>query len=401
MAKPRGSLQIMFPDGTECAAWTSASVRESFLDALNSYEFTVEPPANQVPTYREKLKRGEKLSFNVNGNPLASPIIQTVDSRVDANSVTMSVACQSVLTTCYAGNVDPDLSRRWENDVTVDQLVLEVLALYGFDELEGDATAHVNALTGKSVSGRGSGVNVQALKLRDIQAQEGEAAYAFVSRIFKRLGAFLHVNHSGGLLLRAPDYDQAAAYTVVQDSTRTTSGDRALIPPGIQLHDSNQGLFSETVVRGHPPDDKQRKQTAPPLARVAAGGLTRPSGAPYDTAPTTSLDAGPGVYASTAAPYKPRFVHDKQARDADHCRNRARLIMGLSAANAYWLSCSVDGLVAQTGRVWTPDTVVRTVVEALDIDEELWVLERRMTADQSAERTHLRLLPKGALVLTA
>jgi prophage tail gpP-like protein len=74
--------------------------------------------------------------------------------------------------------------------------------------------------------------------------------------------------------------------------------------------------------------------------------------------------------------------------------------MGLRAEKAFYVQGEVDGMVSATGRLWQVDTMVHVVIEAEGLDEDMWVAEVRRTADaQGGQRTHLRLLPKGALVL--
>ena len=399
MPRVGNSLSIHFSDGTPCVAWTRASVRESFIDPLNAYSFRVEPPQGQLALYRAKLKRGEPISIRVDGNPLASPLIQTVTTTIGSGGSALDVDCASALCTPYDGSCDPEYTRSWDNDVSVDEVVLGILSLYGFDGLQGDASAHVNALTGKGIKGRAAALNIRALKLRDIQAQEGEAAYQICSRIFNRLGGALHVDYTGELLLRKPDYDQQAAYSLVQDADQSTPGNRFLSDPGITLRQSNEGLYSEVVVRGASVDGKGKTQTGQPMARVAVEGATRPTDAPFAKAVSTTVPAGNSAYSSTTAPYKPRYVLDKDCRDDERCRNAATLIHGSRAAQAYWLQGTVDGLVSHTGRVWAPDTVARVYVAALDMDEEMWILDRSFEVDDKGERTSLRLIEKGALTL--
>lgn len=393
-----GTLSVRFSDGTDCTAWTKATLRESFTDPLGSYSITVEPPRAEIQKYIAALRRGERLEFRVNDNPLAVAIITTCDSNVGRSGVSIGVECKSLLCTAYEGSVDPELTRRFKADVSVDTLILDVLGHYGFDTLIGDSSANVNALTGKPPKGRAPARDIKALTLREIQAQEGEAAYAFCTRIVNRLGVVLRCDWEGHLYLSAPDYTQSASYALVQDSTRKRPGDY-MLDDGIELHDSNDDLFSEVVVRGAAPDNDGATVCGMPIAGCCVAGLERPSGAPFEKAQRVSLPAGSGLYASTVSQYKPRYVLDKEARDIIRCKNSARLYMSSRAANAHTLSCSVAGFVATTGAIWTPDTVASVYVEALGVDEDMWILEREFSVDGAGERTRLKLLPLGALVL--
>jgi prophage tail gpP-like protein len=392
-----GSLSVRFSDGTDCTAWTKASIREGFSDALGSYDLTIVPPREQFADYRNRLRRGEPFELLVNGNPLATPIIVSTDARLSSDGCVLDVVAQSKLSAANEGSVDPELTRRFKSDVPVSNVLLEVLAAYGFDTLIGDSSAHVNALTGKAPKGRAAARDVKALTLKELQAQEGETAYQFCSRVFSRLGVVLFCNYKGELYLTAPDYDQAASYTIVQDSAHKVSGDYCV--DELTIHDSNDGLYSEVVVRGQSSDDDSAKACAMPGARCYVEGLTRPSGAPYGKMATVPIQAGPGSYSSSSAQWKPRFVCDKEARDIQRCKNMARLIMGTRAAQAYYLEATVAGLVAATGAVWTPDTICHCYIEALGIDDDLWVMDREFTVDDRGERTKLKLIPKGALVL--
>jgi prophage tail gpP-like protein len=56
--------------------------------------------------------------------------------------------------------------------------------------------------------------------------------------------------------------------------------------------------------------------------------------------------------------------------------------------------------VSATGAVWSIDTIARVYCEAFDIDEDMWILQRELMQDRSGgQRTRLKLIPKGALVL--
>jgi prophage tail gpP-like protein len=50
--------------------------------------------------------------------------------------------------------------------------------------------------------------------------------------------------------------------------------------------------------------------------------------------------------------------------------------------------------------VWQVDTVANVVCEAFGINEPMYVLERELSQDRnSGQRTRLKLIPLGALVL--
>jgi prophage tail gpP-like protein len=72
----------------------------------------------------------------------------------------------------------------------------------------------------------------------------------------------------------------------------------------------------------------------------------------------------------------------------------------LPAVSAYQFTCEVPGIVSATGAVWQVDTVANVVCEAFGINEPMYVLERELSQDRnSGQRTRLKLIPLGALVL--
>jgi prophage tail gpP-like protein len=186
-------------------------------------------------------------------------------------------------------------------------------------------------------------------------------------------------------MIGAPQYDTAANDTLRQSFTGGLPGDYFI--GKVQIHDSNAGQFSETIVRGQRADSGAAT-TARPASRITEAELhpVRPS------------------YRSTAAPYKPKYFHDRSSRDPVRALSCAKLEMGLRAAQAFYVQGEVDGFISSTGRIWQVDTMVRVVVEAEGLDEDMWLcsVERMQSADASGsggQRTRLRLLPKYALVL--
>ena len=268
--------------------------------------------------------------------------------------------------------------------MSVEDAILQALAPYGLSAIIADNRSHVEAISGKPIGNKAAKTTVSALKHRDAQAHDGETAYAFCSRIFNRLGVVLRLAWNGQLMIGAPDYKQDPLYRLVQDFDQSQVGDRFLADPPIEITDSNDGQFSHVIVRGAPLDAVGQTQTARPSASVAA----------------TDINAQRPAYASTAAAYKPLYVKDKNARDALRCTARAQLEHGTRAAQAFRVVGEVDGFVAQTGAIWSVDTIADVRIDAHDMHEDMWILERVFTQSRDGgQRTRLTLLPVGTLVL--
>lgn len=382
----RGVVAMQFEDGSSIDTWNSLQWRDEFTAPLGDVSFECIPPRARYAEYRDRLAKGSAVTISINGVSQGSFIIQTADREIStAEGAAIRVQCHTPLITPYEGNVDPDASLSMQTDVPVTDAVLKALAPYGFDRIVGDTAASVSAMSGRPVGGRAATVTVGALKHQDAVAHEGETAYSFCARIFTRLGCALRISADGTLMIGAPQYDTAANDTLRQSFTGGLPGDYFI--GKVQIHDSNAGQFSETIVRGQRADSGAAT-TARPASRITEAELhpVRPS------------------YRSTAAPYKPKYFHDRSSRDPVRALSCAKLEMGLRAAQAFYVQGEVDGFISSTGRIWQVDTMVRVVVEAEGLDEDMWLcsVERMQSADASGsggQRTRLRLLPKYALVL--
>ena len=393
-------VEMRFATGEVLSTWSDLSIKESFLDPLGSYEFTVSVPRERRAEHRALLAKGRKVVIAINGAQQATPIITRVAEKLDKNGHSFSVQCKSLLATAHEGCVDPTVSASVKADTAASELVLKALSPYGFDSIDADATALASALTGMSVAGRGPNVDVAELKHKDAQAQPGEAAYPFCARIFSRLGVALRVDENGALILCRPDYSQRAIATLVQDTDLSHAGDRMLADTGITVEATNDGAFSEYVVSGKSPDQYGQTSCGATEGGIIIDGATRPTSAPFGTTPLKTIPAGRHTYSAPDAPFKPRYRLDKKARDKARCEGIAQLMFGVHSSNAWRMKCAVQGLVSATGAVWTVDTIVRVFAADLGVDEELWVLEveRQVSRDRGAT-TSLTLIPKGALVL--
>lgn len=396
---PKAVVQMRLSDGSIIDQWTSLSLRDTYTDPLGAYDFEFRPARNQIADYYARIQKGDLVGVVVDDRVQGAFIIQSRQISIGREGVTFRISAASVLATPYQASVDPDIAKQYATDSPVTTVVLEAMAPFGFDTILGDTAASRRALSGSPIGHAKAATTVEAIKHKDAQAQEGETAYGFAARHFTRLSVCLRVDHEGKLLLGSPDYQQAASYTLVQDMTGATPGNRML--DGIEIEDSNDDQFSEVTVRGVSTDTKGQSVSARPIARVGVEGGAVTGRELFSTTKLVTEKFGGHAYRSAAAvaPYKPKHILDKNARDAARCQSIAKLVMGLRAAKAFSITCEVDGMVSIEGRVWAVDTVANVVIEALDLREPMWILERTLLLDRQGQRTRLKLLPLGALVL--
>ncbi len=382
----KAHVVMHFGDGSTIDIWNSFTLKDSFTDPLGSLTFETAPPANQYADYKNRLAKGERVTVLVNGVAQGRFLIQTVERTISkSHGKVIRVICHTELVTPYQGHVNPDLSLKHQTDVSVEEVVLTALGPYGFNAIITDSRAHASAISGRPIGGGKAppafATRHARRKQNAAKAQENETAYAFCARIATRLGCVIRCNFEGTILVGEPDYDQPASATVVQTSSTGVPGDRFI--DAVTIHDSNDEQFSECTIRGNRPDHGTAG-TNRPVARIREDELhpNRPS------------------YRSPVASYKPKFLRDNNARDDDRAKAMGTFELGVRALNAYYVTGEVHGFVAETGAIWTVDTVVRVIIEAEQVDEEMYLLERVLMQDSAGgQKTRLKLVPKGALVL--
>jgi hypothetical protein len=156
-----------------------------------------------------------------------------------------------------------------------------------------------------------------------------------------------------------------------------------------EVVDTNDGQFSECVCRGTRHDDAAATQSNTPKASVLSTDLTETFFA----------------YSSSYHPTKPRYLHDKSARDVPRAKNAATLALGLPAKDAFIIRGEVYGMRAKTGAYWASDTIARVrisvpMVRGKSLDMPMWVLGRTSKMDRDGgQRTTLDMIPLGAMRL--
>lgn len=398
----RASIEMRFADGEPITAWESFSLRQNYLDPLDSLSFSV---ANVLPVQRDKylrlLRKGEEVTLWCDGAQQATAVITTVTGSISRDGGwRLQLECESTLHAAYNGSVDPYYSKNLKEDTPVVDVVLEVLAPYGFTSVVSDTSADVAAVSGKSIFGRKTPVPLTEAKLKDYQSpQQGNvSAYQWCASLFTRFGLVLRTNRKGELLLGAPDFEQPAVYTVEHDQKRFYGGDQMLAP---QWRDTNQNQFSHIVVRGEKADSPGATSASPPLGGVKVPGYTIPADTPFKNAVYEDLREGRHNYrGGTRHPYKPKFWLDKKGRDQERCLSFARSMAAARGQSGFEVTCSVDGLISKTGRVWAVDTVGRVVIAPLELDESMYLIETTKKADRAGgQMTMLKWVPLYSLDL--
>lgn len=401
----QAEVRLQFTNGDKILYWSDFTFRDDFLDPLGSFSFTVRPPLSERKRYDGLLEKGALVGLKVNGQPQASMLITTRSRTSSKKGGVFNIDCKSVLVTPYEGSVDYTVNKSVKDDKPVSEVILEVMGHYGFTEILVDQELDVQVRSGKSLPGREpSGLVLEELKERDLEASPGETAYQFCSRVFSRLGVVLRASYDGKLLLMKPNYSGENVATIVE-GIRGLPG--AVRPHGdVTISETNDGQYSEVVILGRKLDDVGATLTGKPIGRVVWKGGTARSGTPFQNVKTKQLDfegdgLPPWAYQSEEeSVYKPKIILAKKCRDQERCERFAEYVIGNNAANAYTVACNVQGLVPPSGFIWNIGQNVRFLSHTWNIDRQMWILGKTFRGDpDQGYLTELKLIPRGALQL--
>jgi prophage tail gpP-like protein len=388
-------VQLAFSDGTTFDEWQSVSLQDSFTDTSPPWTVTssLTRSGGLLKAYRQTLRKGELVAVRVNDIPQFVGLIQTVDKSISDDGIVFTVNGGTPLLTPHAGAAveDPldyskELSFKSENaDVAVVDILKRIFRPYfGADPvIIGDDGQHIDLTSGKKRTKKSKKLTIENLKQREAIAHPGETAYGLASRLLTKLGACLKLRWDGTLIITRPDYEQEISYTVGQSTQENFPGDRFF--GTVNVHDTNEGQFSECIVRGQADDNSEVTTASRPIGVVLSSAINadRP---PYRAAPF--------------AAYKPQIIKDKSSRDKARSESTAKLALGLAARSAFTVSGVVNGWVSTTGRIWTVGTLARVVVEMDEIDETMFLLSRTLIQDPNGGQfAQLTFIPLGYLVL--
>lgn len=386
----RAQVTVVFDDGSLISSFTSVNLRRTYTDPLDHLVLETAPSVEDgtYAVYKQKLGKGEKITLFINDVLQGDYLVCTSDRSISkGKGPRIKATCKNLLCTTHEGGVDPDISISPSGDMPISVFLLKVFGPYGFSGVADNAFANTSIQSGKPLKPTAASAYdvLGTLKAGEATAHDGESAYKFASRLVNRLGFAIHLTADNKILIDRPDYTQDTIATVVALSRGTAYPLADYMHGEIEVHETNDGQYSQIEVRGQPTEQtlSSGAATARPATIFQAIGLI------------SKLCA----YRSTWAPYKPFWLKDKSSGSNAHTANICCLEMGMRAKDAFKVKGSVNGWVSATGAIWTPGTMVRLVHELEEIDEPFFVLEADRSLDEHGEQVKLDLIPAGALLL--
>ena len=402
--KTAATIELEFSGGERLRNLISFSLQQDFTAPLDPLTFSYAERGKEK-SLRAMFQPGELCNCRINNSLQATNIITDVIETGGRDGVVFNVTAESLLTIPMESDVDPKLSKEFKQDTKISEVVTEVLRPYGIfpfgAEVFVDSKEDVAARAGRAIPGGSNNATLEPLKEKAMQTKDGQKSYPFLSALVSRHGVQLRCAGDGRLLLVRPNYDSATAYNLIQGNA-PIGGTRVLAAPGPSIRNTNKGQFSHYLLRGKVRDIKKKTRVTEPYSFLEVPGASLPDTAPFQNFKRQTLQATRANYRPGVAPYKPKFWRDDEASSQVRCDAKARLMHGSRAANGFVVNVAVDGIISETGRLWTFDTIARVFLGDHDINEDMWIKSTTKSESKSSgQMTRITLIPKNSLVIGA
>lgn len=383
--------------GRRYSQFTSWSIDSSYKTPADSWEcvaYSIADPAGLRTTF-EPL---QEVSVLVSGRVQCVGRIGVTQSA-GPNGVALSVQGLDYIGPMVAGGIDPTISVK--KGETIERVLMRAFEPWGITKVSGDGFAKLrNAMTGVT---RGQAVprDFRALSVEDVKAQENSGAWRWASGIVARHGFTIQPTlDRNELAVDAPDYSQETIGTLYRDR----AGKRGNVLTGTTAKRDWQSVPSATIARGR---------------GVASGTKAGSLGAVVPTfGPGSLLNLGNSeevkriaarMHSGRIKPgdpptelyYAPLYYRDKDAKNQAQLDSGLRRMLSDKAMNTLTYTAKVRGVTdIATGAVYAVGSMVRVVDEIENIDESLWIEERRLEQSQGSTPTAtLKLIRPGSYVL--
>lgn len=237
------------------------------------------------------------------------------------------------------------------------------------DETAGTASSRSVGRARRGHAGGLTGSDIERLRLPEAKPRIGECIWEFIDRHCRRFGVMPWIDAEGRLVISSPDYDQEPLFQLRRhlDASAHPGGNNILEGGFAQ---DWQALSSECTVYG----------------RAFGSDAARSPFHATETNPNQPL-------------YRPLVIHDATVRSEEEAARRARRELNRQNAAAFVLEYEVAGH-GQGSLIWAQDTTVDVIDEEIAVEGIYYVTSRKFVGNgKDGPRTHLRLVPLGAIVL--
>jgi prophage tail gpP-like protein len=364
-------LVLVLEDGSELDFWTQATISDDFLTPCQTMTLSIGVDEARWDIVN-KIRLGDAFKVLVNGNPVMSGFLDSVDVTVDhGGGASMSVSGRDILAPVVDGNINPRMQVRKEMSLV--DLAFQVFAeefhlpITVFDDLN-DIDRGRNISAGRKIATKSrKGKRSTKDPMKELRPHANEGGFQYFTRFAHRVGFHAWAMPDGsGVIIGTPTWDQEPLCKLLglRGQNKGNSIERA------------HGKLDLTQV---PSDVWVRGKSTKP------GDKSQPIGyAHFDAAPF----------------FKPFYVTDAESDDKEHADTVARFILGKALRHAATYEITVRGLSDPgSGSVYNVDTVLDVHDERAGISGLLWVEQRTFRKSRSGTYTDMKLIPADSLLM--
>lgn len=401
---------------TEIVNWTSYRFSTNFLTPTDGFSFTIGDP--DLPRgLSGQIREGQKVTLLVDGRPTCTGYIDEWSAAATRDGgIELTLTGRDVLADAVDSCVDPTL--RFKESQTLEQIVIDVFASFGFDIFLTSNDSNRDLISGNQygfkvnktrVTKRGrvtkaSGKPLSSYLQHRAKPYPHEGAYEFCARLAKRQGLHIWATADGqGIVLGKPDFAQPARFELVRKRGQNSGAMNNIVAGTVTKTRQNQpSVIIATGVGGGGEFGRGRCKVAMVNELIAhdASGAVLPQ-------VQQALNAHPDAYVigvkdldeyvSPVAlnPYpkcRPLFLHDDESKDIEQLKNFVKREMATRQQQALQVQYDVAGHT-QSGQTWAVDTVATVDDDVGDLHEDAWIMGVEFTKSRTeGTRTGLTLI---------
>lgn len=360
-----GVARLVLEDGTEISRWKSYTVNSNFLTPTDAWSFSF-GTVEEWKRLKDKLRPGRKFEVYIDEALQCTGWIDARSAKRSASSgVVVNVKGRDVLAPLCKANIHPDTAIKGQ---TVEQIIESALKqIYPTDTptVFYDNAANRSIVMDESAKyqKKGKGKSKNVLEYYSARPQEG--AFEFCVRLLRKHGLWMWGAADGSIVVSSPNYSQPASFRIscpksgstIQSSEAEDIWDQSNVP-------------SCVIVRGKSASKEWKKSKVFGVVGDPQALRTCPS-----------------------------YIQHDEASTADEAQAWAMQEMSRlkQEEKVYEVTCK-GHRDPFTGKVYAIDTIAKVEDDILDVNDDMWILERTFTKSaDGGTHTTLRLLPKGAI----
>jgi prophage tail gpP-like protein len=387
----------------EASRWgiESYSIDSSWLTPTDAFSFDIFWGEDRGAELRQKFRPLQPIKLYIDDT---CQLIGRIDktSPSGQSGAGLHVEGRDYLAMLVDGSVDPSL--RFKKTQDLGDAILSITRPFGITTIfSGGFNLTRNILTGKRPYGGAPSRDFKAAKLDDFKPDEGDGAYQVAEKLAARHGFMLQPAGSrDAIVLAEPEYRQAPSYEFRRPGNVLSAGasrDYSDVPT-VTIATGRAGEAGGKVgamqhMRSAFGDDAISAIGKNAEVKAITGFGTAPAVINFRIPPTSEVVAGLGGLL-----YRPLYYKDKDSR------NQEQLERGLKREISERLRKTLEYTVTMrghshpdTGAYYAIDTIADVKDGIDDVNEQLWVYERRMSNSGQGPMTELKMVRPESYVL--